>query len=142
MKTPPEKRWKQRKSGIMKKVQNMHWDFGAKAALYLERNGELFVYRSHEDFAWKDATFFATQILTPEDFITVAQERNSRQSQRSTPSTAGHDASSTADQDTPSASEQEASFTAEQYKPVGRETPSPQKPDPTSGILGRLGRYF
>jgi hypothetical protein len=40
------------------------------------------VYRSHEGFGREEATFLATQILILEDFITLAQERRSRQSQR------------------------------------------------------------
>ncbi|KAF5128394.1 uncharacterized protein G6M90_00g069230 [Metarhizium brunneum] len=85
MKTPVDKQWKQRTSGIMKKAHGMHWTFGVKVALYLERDGELFVYRSHEDFAWEAATFLAKQILTPNDFITLAQDMSSRRAQQSTP---------------------------------------------------------
>lgn len=90
MKTPPEKHWKQRKAGAMKKAHDMHWTFGARVALYLERDGELFVYRSHEDFGWEAANFLATQIVTPSNFITLAQD-NSRQSQQSTPVPTGPD---------------------------------------------------
>lgn len=90
MKTPPEKHWKQRKAGAMKKAHDMHWTFGARVALYLERDGELFVYRSHEDFGWEAANFLATQIVTPSNFITLAQD-NSRQYQQSTPVPTGPD---------------------------------------------------
>lgn len=94
MKTPPEKHWKHRKSGIMK-AHGKYGSFHAKVALHLERNRELFVYRSHQDFASEDATALARQILTPEDFITLAEERNSRQSQ--CPSTAGREPSTAAE---------------------------------------------
>lgn len=87
MKTPDAKHWKQRKSGIMKKAHGMHWKFGAKVALYMERNGELFAYESHVDFAWEEAAVLATQILTPDDYVTLAQARDSRRSKQFTSTT-------------------------------------------------------
>lgn len=56
----------------MKKVHAMHELLGVKVALYLERNGEIFAYQSHDNFAWDYAAFLAAQILTPEDFTRPA----------------------------------------------------------------------
>ena len=39
--TPPEKRWKQRKTGILKIVHKMQQDFGIRLSFYMERNGFL-----------------------------------------------------------------------------------------------------
>lgn len=79
MRTPIEKKWKQRKSSVTKKAHEMHWDFGVKVALYIERYGEMVVYQSHEDFTWVSAASRASQVLTPKNFITLAQDESKKQ---------------------------------------------------------------
>ena len=72
MKTPPEKKWKQRKRGIWQIVHKMQMDFGIRLSLYMERNGELFLYQSHDDAAWEKAVP-VREALKPKNFITLAE---------------------------------------------------------------------
>jgi len=69
-----EKSWEGRKHGAMKKVHQLWALFGAKAALLLERDGIMFVYRSQEDFPVElPGSVAATNMKKPANFITVAE---------------------------------------------------------------------
>lgn len=95
---------------------------------------EIFTYQSHEDFAWEQAQNLATQNLAPEDFITVAQERNSRRVQSPVPFAAKLDVPSPTREETQM--QRPAPPTNEQITPSSQETAS------SSGVFKRLGRYF
>ena len=51
----------------------MQKDFNIRLSIYMERNGELFCYQSHDDAAWEKEVP-VKELVKPKNFITLAED--------------------------------------------------------------------
>lgn len=73
------KAWKQRTCSLMKKSDEIRNMFQARVAVLIEREGVLYAYLSHDDFLTSlPGTLRDQNKRTPEDYITVAQQKRVR----------------------------------------------------------------
>ncbi|KAG6358158.1 hypothetical protein INS49_014042 [Diaporthe citri] len=70
-----QKSWNQRKRGIMKKADEIRDKFEAKVALFIEKDGVLHAYQSHNNFPETvPGHLRPANRMSPNDFITVADQ--------------------------------------------------------------------
>lgn len=112
-----KKSWLQRRGGIMKKGDEIRELFSARIAILIEREGVLYAYQSHDGFPERlPGVLLESNKMTPEDFITVAEQKR-----------AGSDAGS------------DAPVTPESLPSTAVTTPHDQT-KPGAGLLQRRGR--